>query len=143
MIIIDGKDSVLGRLSSFAAKKLLEGERVSILNAEQVIISGRKEITLDSYQSWMKTRNVANPLRGPIHPKRPEDIVRRAVRGMLPYSKSRGIAAFRRLRVHRRMPDEFSGKEFTIIPNAALEHLSTRRVMRVGDLSRRLGGDYK
>ncbi|MEM4188407.1 MAG: 50S ribosomal protein L13 [Candidatus Hadarchaeum sp.] len=142
MIIIDGKDLVLGRLASFSAKRLLEGEKVVVLNAEQVIISGSKDATLESYQAWLETRNVANPRKGPQHPKRPEDIVRRAVRGMLPYDKPKGREAFRRLRVYVGVPEEFTGKEVTRVPRASLADLSTRRFIRVGELSKLLGGRF-
>jgi len=142
-MIVDGKDLVLGRLASFAAKRLLEGEKVTILNAEHVIVSGRGDTTVDSYRAWLGTRNVANPRRGPIHPKRPEDIVRRAVRGMLPYSKAHGIEAFRRLRVYVSVPEEFSGKEMAQVPKAGLQSLGTRRYIRVGDLSKQLGARFK
>ncbi|MGQ9788228.1 MAG: 50S ribosomal protein L13 [Candidatus Hadarchaeaceae archaeon] len=142
MIIIDGKDLVLGRLGSFVAKRLLEGERVTVLNADQVIISGRKDNTLASYRAWLETRNIANPRKGPQHPKRPEDIVRRAVRGMLPYDKPKGKAAFRLLRVYIGVPEEFSGKETTKVPRAGLTELGTRRFIRVGELSKLLGGRF-
>jgi large subunit ribosomal protein L13 len=143
MMIIDGKDLVLGRLASFVAKKLLEGESVTILNAEQAVISGRTDATLDAYKAWLGTRNVANPRKGPVHPKRPEDIVRRAVRGMLPFSKARGMTAFRHLRVYVGVPEEFSDKEMIPIPGASLQHLGTRRFIRVGDLSKKLGASFK
>ncbi|MGC8816713.1 MAG: 50S ribosomal protein L13 [Candidatus Hadarchaeum sp.] len=142
MIIIDGKDLVLGRLASFAAKRLLEGERVIVLNAEQAIISGRKDTTLESYKAWLETRNVANPKKGPFHPRRPEDIVRRAIRGMLPHDKPKGREAFRRLRVYVGVPEEFSGKETVKVPGAHLAELSTRRFIRVGELSKMLGGRF-
>lgn len=142
MIIINGKDLVLGRLASFAAKKLLEGERVIVLNAEQVIISGRKEATLNSYRAWLETRNVANPRKGPQHTKRPEDIVRRTIRGMLSYDKPKGRNAFRRLRVFLGVPEEFAGKEAIKVPGASLSDLGTRRFIRVGELSQLLGGRF-
>jgi len=142
-MIIDGKDLVLGRLASFVAKKLLEGESVTVLNAEHVVISGKADTTFEIYKAWLETRNVANPRKGPFHPKRPEDIVRRAVRGMLPFSKARGMTAFRRLRVYIGVPEEFSGKELTTIPSASLQSLGTRRFIRVGDLSKKLGASFK
>ncbi|WP_342811430.1 50S ribosomal protein L13 [Candidatus Hadarchaeum sp.] len=141
-MIVDGKDLVLGRLASFAAKRLLEGEKVVVLNAEQVVISGRKDATLESYRAWLETRNVANPRKGPQHPKRPEDIVRRAVRGMLPYDKPKGREAFRRLRVFVGVPEEFTGKETAKVPRASLADLGTRRFIRVGELSKLLGGRF-
>ena len=143
MMIIDGKDLVLGRLASFAAKRLLEGEKVTILNAEHVVVSGRSDATVDGYRAWLATRNVANPRRGPIHPKRPEDLVRRSVRGMLPFSSAHGIAAYHGLKVYVGVPEEFSGKVTVPVPGAELQSLGTRRYIRVGDLSKKLGGTYK
>jgi large subunit ribosomal protein L13 len=139
MIVIDGKDAILGRLASFAAKRLLEGERVAIVNAEQVVISGKKDSTFSIYKAWMETRNVANPRKGPFHPRRPEDIVRRAIRGMLPYSTARGRDAYRRLRAYVGVPEELSKGELISVPDAGLGHLRSRRFIRVGELSKRLG----
>ena len=40
MLIIDGKDKLLGRLATQVAKLLLKGEEVAIINAEEIKISG-------------------------------------------------------------------------------------------------------
>ncbi len=141
-MIIDGKDLVLGRLASFVAKSLLCGERVTIVNAEGVVISGKKDTTFDSYKAWLGTRNVANPRKGPFHLKRPEELVRIAIRGMLPFSTSRGRTAFHRLRVYTGIPDELSGKETISIQEASLGQLGTRRFIRVGELSKKLGSRF-
>ena len=141
-MIIDGKDLVLGRLASFAAKRLLEGERVTVVNAEHVVTSGRKEATFDAYDTWLKVRNLTNPRKGPFHLKRPENLVRRAVRGMLPFDKPRGRGAYGRLRVHVRVPPELAGKKMQTIPEASLELLGTRRFIRIGDLSKHLGAKF-
>ena len=138
-MIIDGKDLVLGRLASFAAKRLLEGERVTVVNAEQVVVSGRKKATFDVYDAWLEVRNLTNPRQGPFHLKRPEDLVRRAVRGMLPFDKPRGQGAYGRLRAHVGVPSELVGKEMQTLPEASLEQLGTRRFMRIGDISKHLG----
>lgn len=142
-MIIDGKDLVLGRLASFVAKQLLGGDKVTIVNAEQIVISGRRDATLDAYDAWLKTRNLANPRKGPFHLKRPEDLVRIAVRGMLPFDKPRGREAFHRLRVHIGVPQELAGKELTSIPDASLERLGTRRFIRIGELSKHLGARFQ
>ena len=138
-MIIDGKDLVLGRLASFVAKQLLGGDKVTIVNAEQIVISGRWDATLGAYDAWLKTRNLSNPRKGPFHLKRPEELVRIAVRGMLPFDKPRGREAFHRLRVHVGVPKELAGKELTSIPDASLERLGTRRFIRIGELSKHLG----
>lgn len=138
---IDGRDLVLGRLASFVAKRLLEGERVTIVNAEQVVISGRRGATLDEYKAWLETQNLTNPRKGPFHRKRPEELIRLAVRGMLPFDKPRGKGAFRRLRVYTGVPRELSDKKLTSVPDASLDRLGTRRFIRVGALSRHLGAN--
>lgn len=138
-MIIDGKDLVLGRLASFTAKRLLNGEQVTIVNAEQVVISGKKDVTHGSYDAWRRTRNLTNPRRGPFHLKRPEELVRMSVRGMLPFTKHIGRKAFRRLRIHVGVPKEFSNQKLMSIPDASLERLGTRRFIRIGELSKYLG----
>ena len=141
-MIINGKDLVLGRLASFAAKRLLESERVTVVNAEQVVVSGKKEATFDAYDAWLEIRNLTNPRKGPFHLKRPEELVRRAVRGMLPFDKPRGREAYGRLRVHVGVPPEFAGKKMQTLSEASLEWLGTRRFIRVGDLSKHLGAKF-
>lgn len=141
-MIIDGKDLVLGRLASFAAKRLLEGESVTVVNAEQVVVSGRKEATFDAYDAWLEVRNLTNPRKGPFHLKRPEELVRRAVRGMLPFDKPKGRVAYRCLRVYVGVPQELAGKEIQTLPEASLERLGTRRFIRIGALSKHLGARF-
>ena len=41
--IIDGEGLVLGRLASTVSKRLLNGEEITIVNAEKIIISGNKD----------------------------------------------------------------------------------------------------
>jgi large subunit ribosomal protein L13 len=141
-MIIDGKDLVLGRLASFVAKRLLEGERATVVNAEHVVVSGRKEATFDAYDAWLEVRNLTNPRKGPFHLKRPEELVRRAVRGMLPFDKPRGRAAFRRLRVYVGVPKEFVSEEMQSLPEASLEQLGTRRFIKIGALSKHMGARF-
>lgn len=140
MLIVNGKDLVLGRLATFAAKRLLAGERVIVVNAEQAVISGKRESTLGAYTAWLNTRNLTNPRKGPIHFKRPEELVRRTIRGMLPFDKPRGRAAYRRLRVHAGVPKSFADKKMQTVPGASVEQLKTRRFIRIGELSKHLGG---
>ena len=141
-MLVDATDLVLGRMASYVAKRLLEGERIIIVNAEKAVISGRREATFSEYDAWMKIRNLVNPRKGPFHPRRPEDLVRRAVRGMLPRKKPRGRSAYRRLRVYVGLPPEFAGLEIKSIPQAHLKRVGTRRFITVGKLSKHLGAKF-
>lgn len=140
MLIVDGKDLILGRMASFVAKKLLLGERVTIVNAEHVVISGRRKAIFEAYELWTETRKVTNPRAGPFHHRSPEKLLQLSVRGMLPFSKPKGKEAFSRLRVYREVPDELAGKEKVSVPGAELESLGTGRYLKLGELSKHLGG---
>ncbi|MCK5660568.1 MAG: 50S ribosomal protein L13, partial [Methanosarcinales archaeon] len=80
--VIDAEHMILGRLSSHVAKRLLAGETIDIINAEKTIISGSKVTTLGEYKDSMKRGSKEN---GPYYPKRPDMILKRTIRGMLPH----------------------------------------------------------
>ncbi|MFQ6012609.1 MAG: 50S ribosomal protein L13 [Thermoplasmata archaeon] len=103
MVVYDASGQILGRLSSLTAKRLLEGEAVTIVNAERAVITGSRQSILREYQ---QKRRVGSQRKGPFFPKRPDRILKRTVRGMLPYQKPRGRTAFRRLRVYVGVPPE-------------------------------------
>lgn len=44
-------------------------------------------------------------------PRRPDHIVKRTIRGMLPYKRERGADAFRRVKVYVGVPDELADSE--------------------------------
>ena len=142
MLVIDGKDLILGRLASFAAKRLLEGEQITVVNAEHVVISGKREKTFNGYRAWLKTRTLTNPRKGPFHLKRPEDLVRLTIRGMLPFDRPKGRMAYRRLRVHVGVPEFIQLEKMQTLPEASLGRLGTRRFVRIGQLSKHLGAKY-
>ncbi len=139
-MIVDGKNLVLGRTASVTAKKLLDGERVTIVNAGTMVITGRKEDIFARYKQRVDRSNLANPRRGPHYPKSPEGIVKRAVRGMLPYRKPRGRDALSRLRVHEKIPKELADKEIVIIEDAKLNKERSFKHITIKELSTHLGG---
>jgi len=139
-MIVDGKDQILGRIASVVAKKLLEGEQVVIVNAEEVVITGNRQYFFDLYEKRSQFKDNANPLRGSFFPKRSDRIVRRSVRGMLPWKKDKGRQAYRRLKVYVGIPDELAGKEFVRFNDADVSKLRTKKFIRVKDISSFLGG---
>jgi large subunit ribosomal protein L13 len=111
-MIIDGEGLVLGRLASKVSKKLLQGEDITVLNADKIMISGNKEWAYVKYKQRIDRASISNPRRmGPKYPRRPDDIFRRTVRGMLPYKKSKGRDAFKSLKVYVGIPKEFENEE--------------------------------
>lgn len=140
-MILDATDLVLGRISSQIAKKLLEGEKVVVVNADKAIISGKKKSTLSEYDAWTELRSLVDPKQGPFHPKEPGDLLRQTVRGMLPMKKKKGREAFQRLEAYPGMVEEYEDEEMETFPKAHLDQLRTRRFIRLGELSKLLEGE--
>ena len=115
MTIIDADNAVLGRLASIVAKRLLNGEEITIVNAEKAVIVGNKYSIIERYQD---RRDIGSVRKGPYYPKMPDRILRRTIRGMLPMKKSHGKEAYNRLKVYMGIPKEYKGKEFEIIEDA-------------------------
>lgn len=105
-MILNAENQTLGRLLSYAAKKALSGEEVIIVNAEKAVVSGKKESILSENLRRLEIKNKGNYTRGPFHYKQPDRYVKKALRGMLPYNKPRGVEAFKRVRVYVGMPEE-------------------------------------
>lgn len=117
MKIIDGKNAVLGRLASYAAKEALKGEGIIILNCKQIIITGNKKDIEKKFDA--KRKRVGSSQKGPKHSRLSHEVVKRTIRGMLPdHRKGRGREAFKRIKCYAGVPKEFeeakkiiSGKE--------------------------------
>lgn len=137
MIIYDAENQILGRMCSVIAKQLLKGENVAVVNAERALISGRPRATIDHYHLRVKR---GDPIKGPFFPRTPDGIFRRSVRGMVPWKKSKGRAAYKRLRVHIGVPDKLKSKgcQFKKIEAADASKLKTKNIT-LGDLSVALG----
>ncbi len=111
MKIIDGKDAVLGRLASRAAKFALKGEEVAVVNCREVIITGNKKNILKDFAD--KKTLIGSGQQGPKHSKDIEKIVKRAIRGMLPRAriKGRGKTALEKVKCYLGVPAEMESME--------------------------------
>jgi len=137
-INIDATGAILGRLCSEVAKYLKEGYAVNIVNCEKAVISGKKHSILSEYREMHKKHTHTNPRRGPFHPKRPDRIVRRTVRGMLPWKKSSGRAAYHRLLTFIGIPEKLSKVELVKPKYADSSKLECKKIT-VGDLCKEFG----
>jgi large subunit ribosomal protein L13 len=137
-MIVDATGLVLGRLASVAATRLLAGEEIHIVNAEKAIITGRR---VSIYSEYSQTRARGSREKGPYFPKRPDMILKRTVRGMLPYKMKRGRDAMSRLRVYVGVPREMRGEQFEQ-PQAAKARHGGSTYIELGDLAKRLGSNF-
>jgi len=110
--VIDAKGLILGRMASAAAEILMQGQkekrddRVIIVNAEEVVVSGRRSHIMETYREKYALNH---PRKGPFFPRMPDKIVKRTVRGMLPYNRKKsGRRAFANLRVEIGCPKHLS-----------------------------------
>lgn len=138
-IVLDAKNQILGRLASFTAKRALSGDMVVVLNAEKAVISGRRNSIVEEAKRRLETRTLGTQTHAPVHQRRPDLYLRRVVRGMLPWKKAKGRAAFHRVHVFIGVPEEFSGKAMVKIPGADASKLSSPYVT-LEDLATEIGG---
>ena len=136
MIIIDATDLILGRLASFAAKKALLGEEIKIINSEKAVISGSKRYLLERYKAKFDR---GATLFGPYFPRRPERIVRRTIRGMLPFKTSRGKDAYKKVMCYIGVPEELADQKPITLKEANASKLPTTKFITISRISKHLG----
>lgn len=140
VIVINGENTILGRLASYAAKKALEGYTVYIVNAEKVAITGNKD---DILRRYLEKIQRGDPHKGPFFPRQPHLIVRRTIRGMLPWKKKRGREAYRRVKVFIGFPEELKKYEVVELDRKyKIEKLKIPKFIYLGELSRLIGGKW-
>jgi large subunit ribosomal protein L13 len=109
--VVDASGETLGRLASRIARVLEgkhkptwsptldSGDHVIVLNASRIVVSSDK---LDS-KLYMRHSGYPQGLRqetlGHLLARRPEEVIRRAVKGMLPHTRL-GVQQLRKLKVY-------------------------------------------
>jgi len=137
-VYVDATNPIAGRLSSRVAKLLLSGNSVTVVNAEKALLSGSRNSVMTQWKERLELSSRVNPIYGPIHPRRPDNILRRMIRGMVPRKKPKGEAAMKRLRVYVGVPAEAKSAVLTRFDDAA----ATRPIpvyVTMKDLSANLG----
>jgi len=119
--LINANGLILGRMASIVAKKLLNGERVIIVNAEKAVISGKKRSKVAEAKKFLE---VGAPKRGPFHYRRPDRILRKTVRGMLPFKKPKGKNALKKLKVFISVPEDLRDQQMVSIEEAQATKLN-------------------
>ncbi|MBI2557900.1 50S ribosomal protein L13 [Candidatus Woesearchaeota archaeon] len=136
-MIIDAKGSILGRLGSYVAKQVLLGNEVEIINCEESVVSGRKHDVLNEYARRM---HMGAPGKGPFFYRRPDMFVKRTIRGMLPFKRSRGRDAFKNIKCYVGVPENLKNQKAHVIESANVEKLHSSDYLRVKDICKSVGG---
>lgn len=98
-LVFDGKDAIFGRMATRIAKELLKGNSVDVLNSQDVIFSGKKQNIVDRLRQKRKMGR-GGSLKGPSYSARSDLLLKRMIRGMLPWDKPKGREAYKRLRCY-------------------------------------------
>jgi len=130
---------ILGRMASMVAHRLMAGDEIAVVNAEKAVISGTKARVFATYE---RKRSRGSREGGPFFPRRPDHLVKRTIRGMLPYKRETGREAFHRVKVYVGVPREFAGMEMESFPEAHVSRLSSPRYVTVGAVSTFMGAKY-
>jgi len=131
-MIIDAKDLIAGRMGAFVAKQLLLGETVDIVNAEKAVISGRKNVVFAKYEHKVER---GTPRKGPFWPRMPHMMLKRIIRGMLPFKQAKGRVAYKRLKCYIGTPKQFEGQKQEELKQYHKSTLSQARYVTIGQIS--------
>jgi len=110
--VVDAEGQVLGRLASKIASVLRgkhkpvytphtdTGDFVIVVNAEKIRLTGKKMSDKIYYHHSLYPGGLVQKTAGQLLAERPEEVIRRAVKGMLP-KNSLGRAMLRKLKIYR------------------------------------------
>jgi large subunit ribosomal protein L13 len=113
-MIVDAKGLIAGRLSTKIAKLLIQGEQVTILNAEDAIIVGNKDSIMEKFKTRVDANVKSNPHYGPKYSRIPDRILRRMIKGMLPRNGRTKEKLVKRLTVYNSTPKELAKEKAEI-----------------------------
>ena len=109
--VVDASGAVLGRLATKIASRLQgkhnplytphvdTGDWIVVINADKVMLTGRKLDQKNYYRHSGYIGSLKTTTARELRDKRPEDLVRFAVKGMLPKNKL-GRKQFKKLKVY-------------------------------------------
>ncbi len=97
--LVNAEGAILGRMASVIAAQLRGkcnplftphtdmGDSVVVINADKIVLTGRKWDQKTYYRHSGYTGGLRSITARKLHEKRPEDLIRFAVKGMLPKNK--------------------------------------------------------
>lgn len=139
-IILDAENRVFGRLASLAAQHAIRGKNVVVVNAEKAILTGKKDFVLKKFRTRINLTVKGNPHKAPKYSRMPDRMLRRAIRGMLPFKQAKGRDALKRVRVLIGMPKELEGKKF--FEQQETKAKKRRNFVVLGEICRLLGASW-
>ncbi len=134
--LIDATDLIVGRMATQVAKRALEGETIAIINAEKAVITGKKTDILAKQQL---RQEIGHPTRGPTFPREPDFMLKRSIRGMLPYKNTKGREAYGRIKCYIGVPPQFKEQKAESLKNAHISSSNVTEYAVIGDVCKLIG----
>ena len=144
-VVIDATGHVVGRLASVVAKKLLEGQKITIVNAEKAVFTGNKRSIKEHYLMLARRKQRTTHKKITVwYPGRPDTLLKNSITRMLPKKKPRGRDASSRLRVYIGIQNQYAAKKLQTIEKAQLRGATSSsgkilKSMTLGDLAAEMG----
>jgi large subunit ribosomal protein L13 len=135
-MIIDATDLVMGRVAARAAKTALMGEDVIIINCAKARVTGLRSTTFAKYE---RMRSMGVHSKGPFLNRNPASIMKRTIRGMLPYKIPKGMAAVKRIKCYTNTVADMKGTPISM-PEAHIKKLPTVKHISLSEIAQHLGG---
>lgn len=135
-MIINAENLILGRMAAIIAKKALQGEKIDVVNVEKAVVTGKSAVILEKYKQKFQK---GYTLSGPYFKRHPEKLVRRTIRGMLPYKQEKGAKAFKNIRCHIGIPKELKGEKPETLEKANVKNSKKTKYITVKQISQSLG----
>ncbi|GBC15238.2 60S ribosomal protein L16 [Rhizophagus irregularis DAOM 181602=DAOM 197198] len=144
VVVVDGKGHLIGRLASIVAKQILTGQKVVIVRAEELNVSGSFFRNKIKYHDYLRKRMIVNPARGPFHFRAPSKLFYKTIRGMIPHKTARGAEALKRLKIFEGIPPPYDKKKRMVVPDAlrVLRLKPGRKYTTISRLSNEVGWKY-
>ncbi|MGM5483853.1 MAG: 50S ribosomal protein L13 [Nanobdellota archaeon] len=132
MKVIDATNRILGRLASEVAKLAISGEEIKVVNCENAVVVGKKKEVLNKYKQRSERGTSSG---GPFLHRGPDRIVRRCIRGMIPYKTKEGREAFKRVMCYVGNPDDLEVQKIS----KDISDTNNLNYVKIADISRHLG----
>jgi large subunit ribosomal protein L13 len=136
--VIDAKGHIMGRLASNIAERILDGEEIVVLNAEYVVITGSRDMVFAEFKAKVDRGQIR---KGPYYPRRADLLLKRTVRGMIPWTSTSGREAYRRVHVFVGSPEQFNDVEKQTVEEAM--RLRTGKYTTLGAVAKFLGSNVR
>ena len=143
-MIINAKDKIMGRVASYAAKQASLGNEVLVINCEKAIVSGNRRQIIDQFKSRKNRTTIRG---GPFYHRRADRMMKRTIRGMLPYKQAKGRLVLKRIKCYVSVPEGIqakinNGEKVVELKQAHRDKMDNTKFITLKELTKELGAKY-